>query len=106
LCFQIVGTGDLNGDGIGDFIAVDKSGKLWRHDGNGKGGYAARVQIGYGYGIYNTLVGIGDLDQDGHNDFVARDASGRLWRYSGTGAGTFRARVQIGTGWNMFKQLF
>ncbi|MFE9313017.1 FG-GAP repeat domain-containing protein [Streptomyces sp. NPDC006706] len=50
-----VGVGDLNRDGIGDLICRDTSGKLFRHYGNGKGGFGARTQIGTGWGGYKAL---------------------------------------------------
>lgn len=34
---KIVGTGDLNGDGIGDLVAQDKTNNLYRYFGNGNG---------------------------------------------------------------------
>lgn len=52
-----VATGDMTGDGKGDLIARDGAGKLWLYKGTGNATapYAARVQIGSGYQIFNLF---------------------------------------------------
>ncbi|MCB8906298.1 MULTISPECIES: VCBS repeat-containing protein [unclassified Streptomyces] len=53
---KLVGTGDLTGDGKGDFVAATPSGDLYRFDGGAaKSYFAPRVKIGYGYQAYNGL---------------------------------------------------
>jgi hypothetical protein len=42
---RIIGAGDLNGDGIGDVLALDKKGTLYRYNGNGKGLLKSRVKV-------------------------------------------------------------
>ncbi|WP_345942539.1 FG-GAP-like repeat-containing protein [Streptomyces sp. SID486] len=104
---QLVGAGDLNGDGRGDLLGVDSAGVLWRYYGTATGGVTKRVRVSGGWGSYSALVGAGDLTGDGRTDLLARDTAGKLWRYASTGAGTYGARVLIGTGgWNGFKGLF
>lgn len=104
---KIVGTGDLNGDGVGDLLAQDKSNKLWRYDGTGSGTFKARVKLADDWGSsYNVLVGTGDLNSDGKADLIARDTAGNLYRYYGTGKGTFSARKKVSAGFNSYKALF
>ncbi|MFI5704477.1 N-acetylmuramoyl-L-alanine amidase [Streptomyces xanthochromogenes] len=105
----LVGGSDLTGDGKPDLLARDASGGLWlyRGTGNPAAPFAARVQVGTNWQIYNTLVGFGDLTGDGRADLLARDASGGLWLYRGTGnpAAPFATRVQVGTNWQIYNTL-
>ncbi|MFI0722314.1 FG-GAP-like repeat-containing protein [Streptomyces sp. NPDC021224] len=106
---QLVGAGDLTGDGRPDLVARDASGALWLYRGTGSSTapFAARTRIGAGWDAYGQLVGTGDLTGDGRSDLVARDASGVLWLYRGTGSSTapFAARTRIGAGWNAYDLL-
>ncbi|MFI0899494.1 N-acetylmuramoyl-L-alanine amidase [Streptomyces sp. NPDC020983] len=55
---NLVGTGDLNGDGKSDLVARDKSGVLWYYQGTGDAAapYAARTKVGTGWQVYNVLA--------------------------------------------------
>lgn len=104
----VFGAGDLNGDGVGDLLAVDGSNQLWRYSGVATGALKARVLV---FGANwasgrNAFVGVGDLNGDGKADLVSRKASGDLLRNSGNGAGSFGSTVKIGTGWQGHKGLF
>ncbi|MFF4762606.1 hypothetical protein [Streptomyces sp. NPDC001292] len=44
-CKKIVGAGDLDGDGIGDVLALDGKGTLYRYDGRGSGPLKKRVKV-------------------------------------------------------------
>ncbi|WP_256333647.1 VCBS repeat-containing protein [Streptomyces sp. cf386] len=104
---KLVGAGDLTGDGIGDVLAHDKYGALYRLDGAGDGKLKARVKIAAQWGAsYNAVVGVGDITGDGKNDLVARDTAGNLYRNPGNGNGTFGPRVKIASGWQGYKGLF
>ncbi|MET9116045.1 FG-GAP-like repeat-containing protein [Streptomyces longwoodensis] len=103
---QVVGAGDLNGDGIGDLLAQDKANNLYRYLGTGKGTFSARVKLFTNWGAtYNAVVGVGDLNRDGKTDIVARDTGGNLYRQLGTGTGTVGARTLIAKGWSAYKAL-
>ncbi|MGC0339201.1 FG-GAP-like repeat-containing protein [Streptomyces sp. SLBN-8D4] len=104
---KIVGVGDLDGDGIGDLIAQDKSNNLYRCTGTGNGTFKARVKLfGAWGGSYNVVVGVGDITGDGKADLVSRDTSGNLWRNNGNGKGSFGSRTRIATGWQAYKGVF
>ncbi|MFE2555100.1 hypothetical protein ACFXGT_03555 [Streptomyces sp. NPDC059352] len=51
---------DLSGTVLGDYLARDKEGDLWLYEGVGRGGGAVptpgRRQIGWGWGIYDTIL--------------------------------------------------
>ncbi|MDX3458146.1 VCBS repeat-containing protein [Streptomyces sp. ME02-8801-2C] len=51
----VVGVGDVTGDGKADLVARDTSGKLWRHNGNGKGSFGPRTAIATGWQDYKAL---------------------------------------------------
>ncbi|MER6958960.1 FG-GAP-like repeat-containing protein [Streptomyces sp. NPDC000618] len=51
----VAGIGDITGDGRADIIARDTSGTVWRHAGNGKGSFGARVKIATGWGAYKGI---------------------------------------------------
>ncbi|WP_051900398.1 FG-GAP repeat domain-containing protein [Streptomyces aureus] len=94
---RVIGAGDLNGDGLGDVLALDSTGKLWRYNGTRTGKLKDRVQVFKDWGrTYKDVIGAGDINGDGKNDLVSRDTSDNLWLNTGTGTGTFKGRVQAG----------
>ncbi|MFG2293011.1 FG-GAP-like repeat-containing protein [Streptomyces sp. NPDC048603] len=105
---QLVGAGDLNGDGYGDLLAVDPSNTLWRFDGAWGGTFKARVQVN-GAGWANgrvQFIGVGDITGDGKPDVVSRNAAGELLRNSGDGKGGLGATTKIATGFGGYKGLY
>ncbi|MFE9677492.1 FG-GAP-like repeat-containing protein [Streptomyces sp. NPDC006259] len=104
---KVVGVGDLNGDGIGDLIAQDKSNNLYRYTGTGRGTFTARVKLYSAWGgSYNAVVGVGDVTGDGKADIISRDTAGNLWRNNGNGKGSFGSSAKIATGWQAYKRVF
>ncbi|MEU6165305.1 FG-GAP repeat domain-containing protein [Streptomyces tanashiensis] len=101
---QITGGSDLDGDGRPDLLATDGAGALWLYKGTGSATapFAARTQIGRGWGIYNRITAVDNIAGGPAGDLVARDTSGVLWLYLGKGDGTFAPRTRIGGGWNTY----
>jgi hypothetical protein len=92
--------GDLDGDGAGDLLARQTTGRLWRYPGNAAGGWQPRRQIATGWQGMDVVDAVGDLSGDGRPDVVAREkATGKLWLYPGDGRGGLGARTLLGTGW-------
>ncbi len=93
-------TGDYNGDGLADVVAVDDAGLLWLWRGTG-GGRVDPVPVlaGTGWTSMAWIASTGDLDGDGRADLMARDTAGTLWYYRGDGVRSFSGRAAIGTGW-------
>ncbi|MET9605326.1 VCBS repeat-containing protein [Streptomyces sp. NPDC006512] len=102
---DIVGAGDLTGDGVADILAVDATnGNLYRYSGpNYNGG--TKVQIGTNWDSMTNITGVGDLTGDGHPDLIAVEKStGDLYRYSGPSY-TGGSRMKIGNGWNIYSTI-
>ncbi|MFF0560555.1 FG-GAP repeat domain-containing protein [Streptomyces sp. NPDC004266] len=100
-------TGDVAGSPVADLVSRDRTGVLWLHQGDGRGGFAPRISVGGGWQVYNQLAGGSDLTGDGRADLVGLDKAGDLWLHKGTGAATtpFAARKKIGYGWGVYNQL-
>ncbi|MFE3578275.1 FG-GAP repeat domain-containing protein [Streptomyces vinaceus] len=102
---DIVGVGDVTGDGVADVIAVDASnGNLYRYSGPNYNG-ATKVQIGTNWDAMTNITGVGDITGDGVPDLLAVEkATGDLYRYSGPSY-SGGSRVKIGTGWNIYSTI-
>ncbi|MEU2246482.1 VCBS repeat-containing protein [Streptomyces sp. NPDC019224] len=104
---DLIGPGDLSGDGAGDILARDTKGNLFLYQGNGKGtALAAKIKVGYGYSSYRHIVGAGDLTGDGRADVAAVAKDGTLYLYEGTGKASapLKARVKIGSGFDIYNK--
>ncbi|GGV02807.1 hypothetical protein GCM10010275_47410 [Streptomyces litmocidini] len=92
---HLIGLGDSDGDGRGDFLARTPSGVLFYYGSTGSPySVKARKEVGHGWGVYNQVLGIDDFNGDGVGDVLARASDGTLWSYTGTGGGHFAARQQ------------
>ncbi|HEY1134744.1 MAG TPA: FG-GAP-like repeat-containing protein [Nocardioides sp.] len=76
---NLIGVGDLNGDGKNDLIARFKAtGKTVLYLGDGAGKFSA-VEIARDWRAYSLFTVIGDLTGDGVRDIVAKDTAGKMW---------------------------
>ncbi|MFE5661155.1 N-acetylmuramoyl-L-alanine amidase [Streptomyces sp. NPDC056517] len=105
---ELVGTGDLTGDGKPDVMARDTTGGMWIFKGTGTSTlFQPRLKISNGWQSYLSMVGPSDLNKDGKVDFTARDTAGVLWTFPGTGTSTlFAPRVKVGGGWQIYNLIF
>lgn len=93
---------DLDSDGRGDVVAVDRSGRLFVYPGTASGGLGKAHLAGRGFSGLTPYMP-GDFDGDGRADLMVRDSSGRLFLFSGNGNKGFTNKRQIGTGWRSYR---
>lgn len=102
---NVVGHGDLTGDGKPDIVARTPGGVIYLYPGKGNGYFGARRTLSTAFKYYNGMAAVGDITGDGHADLVMRSNSGYLYVYPGKGNGYFGGRITIGYGWNQFTWL-
>lgn len=97
----VVASPSLRGSVAPDLVAREaRTGRLYAYHSNGRGGFAGRSLVGYGWGVMSQIVAPGDFNGDGHADIVAVERStGVLWLYPGDGRLGFGSKVRIGQGW-------
>jgi len=102
--YAVIPTGDLDGDGVADMLAIHKqTGVLLLYSGNGKGGFkSGNKQVGHGWKTMQ-LFAAGDLNKDGKIDILGLKPDGRLFFYAGKGNGLFQPAKQVGHGWQGLK---
>jgi len=97
--YQVASVGSLDGGGLNDVLAVNKStGLLYRYpllNLQFKGG---PFQVGRGWGSFR-LVPTGDLTGDGRSDLLGVREDGALFLYASRGGGLFGSAQQVGRGW-------
>ncbi|MFF8968409.1 FG-GAP repeat domain-containing protein [Streptomyces sp. NPDC014995] len=82
--------GDVNGDGMPDFFAIDGSNNLRLYGGTGAGKVATMIPLSSGGGWSGSLLTHrGDWTEDFYEDLVARRPDGKLWLYPNNGQGEF-----------------
>jgi hypothetical protein len=108
----VLNVGDWNGDGHGDVITRGAStGDLLMRAGDGRGGFAAPVVAGRGWGQVALVAAVGDLTGDGYPDLMGQPKGAPMRIYPGNGRAGFKnsfvarsaitATDQLGVGlWN------
>ncbi|WP_030193854.1 VCBS repeat-containing protein [Streptomyces sp. NRRL S-87] len=98
---QLVGSGDLDRDGVADLLGRTTAGDLYFYRGTGSATvpFSKPVKVGPGWNAYNQIIAADDLNGDGRTDLLARTYAGRVYLYLSTGSGRFGARVDGATSW-------
>ncbi|MDQ0642759.1 VCBS repeat domain-containing M23 family metallopeptidase [Microbacterium murale] len=91
-------TGDYNGDGKADLLAIAADSDLQFLAGNGAGGFSKGSVITSAWGIHRHLTHT-DLNGDGRADMLVARSDGVLEYYAGNATGGFGAYSTPGTGW-------
>lgn len=88
----LLNVGDWNGDGIGDFMARQKSdGALLLYLGLGGTRFASPVKAGSGWNSVSLVAGVGDVTGDGFPDVMGRTSKGVAMIWPGNGDRGFKA---------------
>ena len=106
--WQVVGTGDFNGDGTSDILWQHSSGVITDYLGNSNGTFADNsANLWIDPGTNWQVVGTGDFNGDGIADILWRDRnSGTVTDYLGTASGGMSDNaahffVNPGTAWTI-----
>ena len=90
---QVIGLGDITGDGASDILAVERGGRMLTYHGTGRGQLSgARTILNGGWQGYTEMRSVGDLNGDGRADLLAHNATGPVYRYVGLGGGRWATR--------------
>jgi hypothetical protein len=88
----ILNVGDWDRDGSGDIVfRRSADGALILRRGDGRGGFAAAVKIGGGFGPVRLLAAVGDMTGDGYPDLMGQPKGGGLRIYPGKGLAGLKA---------------
>jgi ELWxxDGT repeat protein len=85
--WQVIGTGDFNGDGDSDILWQNTDGQaaIWEMNGTNQLG-GGSTTVGPNPGTDWKVVGSGDFNGDGHSDILWQNANGQaaIWEMNGT----------------------
>jgi hypothetical protein len=108
ISWQVVGTGDFNGDGRDDIVwrNID-TGQMTNWLGAANGGHSDNsVNASTSVATSWNIAGVGDFNGDGRDDIVWRNENGTMTNWLGTASGAFadnstNASVTVGTIWHI-----
>ena len=107
LDWQVVGTGDFNGDGRDDILWRSQTGQLSNWLGTASGGFINNDANAFATVPTNwTTVATGDFNGDGRDDILWRSNSGELSNWLGTASGGWvnndaNAFTTVSTDWHV-----
>ena len=110
--WQIVGTGDFNGDGRDDILWRNNDGTLSNWLGQANGGFVANDANAAAFvPTAWTVVATGDYNGDGRDDILWRHTDGTLSNWLGTASGGFtpndaNAAAAVPTSWHVQPEPF
>ncbi|MBF4768120.1 VCBS repeat-containing protein [Nocardioides agariphilus] len=88
----MLNAGDWDRDGYADMIVRNAgSGTLWLYRGNGKGGFAAPLQLATGFAGVRLLAAVGDMTGDGYPDLTGQPRNSAMRIYPGNGTSGLKA---------------
>ncbi|MFJ3205044.1 FG-GAP repeat domain-containing protein [Streptomyces sp. NPDC086989] len=98
---QIVGLGDIDGDGDADVLGRTYTGELFLHKGTGNGAnpFEWRTQIASGWTGYTQIIAADDIDGDGKADMMGVTVTGDLFCHFSEGNGLFSPQYNCGSNW-------
>ena len=98
---SIVPMGDINGDGLPDFLARDAANNMRRYWLASQGGtLTGGTIVGTGFGDFTALFSMGDFDHDGRFDLTGILKNGDMRVYTTLASGALWGTGQkIGNGW-------
>lgn len=102
---DIIGVGDLDGNGYRDLIARDTAGKSWYYPGDGRLDYPNRRLLAVDWASARNILYGGYFDADANPDMLTVDAAGDLWLWPGNGAGGFGAKVRVAGGFGGYSAI-
>ncbi|MEO8889660.1 MAG: FG-GAP-like repeat-containing protein, partial [Jatrophihabitantaceae bacterium] len=106
--YDLLATGDVDGDGNADLLARKPDGSLWLYPSAGTQLLDPAALIGGSGWQGFDKVAAGDVDGDGRTDLLATKPDGTLWYYrnSGTAGHPYSSGVKIGaSGWQGFDKI-
>jgi hypothetical protein len=103
---QLIPSGDRDGDGRPDLLALRNDGALVFYPGDGRGWVQSGRVIGTGWGSLRSVTSVGDLTGDDSPDLLAIQVSdGKLVLYAGQPDGSVRTASVVSSGWGAIQSI-